>query len=77
MYVELYGKAQDHSVPDKVRLKLKPLSRSYFRIGDQIKDFHQPIASWKYLHFDRFKITNKDKCRQEKENGRGKWLDIF
>ncbi|XP_027042405.1 uncharacterized protein LOC113670461 [Pocillopora damicornis] len=70
MYVELYGKAQDQSVPDKVRLKLKPLSRSYFRIGDQIKDFHQPIASWKYLHFDRFKITNKDKCRQEKEHGR-------
>ena len=77
MYVELYGKAQDQSVPDKVRLKLKPLSRSYFRIGDQIKDFHQPIASWKYLHFDRFKITNKDKCRQEKEHGRGEWLDIF
>lgn len=43
MYVELYGKAQDQSVPDKVRLKLKPLSRSYFRIGDQIKDLKTSV----------------------------------
>lgn len=77
MYVELYGAAQDQSVPDKVHLKLRPLGRSYFRIGDEIKDFHQPMASWRYLNFDRFRITNEDKCRQEKEQGKGKWLNMF
>ncbi|CAH3144036.1 unnamed protein product [Pocillopora meandrina] len=70
MYVELYGAAQDQSVPDKVHLKLRPLGRSYFRIGDEIKDFHQPMASWRYLNFDRFKVTNENKCRQEKEQGK-------
>ena len=77
MYVELYGAVQDQSVPDKVRLKLRPLGRSYFRIGDEIKDFHQPMASWRYLNFDRFKVTNENKCRQEKEQGKGKWLNMF
>ena len=77
MYVELYGAAPDQSVPDKVYLKLRPLGRSYFRIGDEIKDFHRPMASWRYLNFDRFKVTNENKCRQEKEQGKGKWLNIF
>ena len=35
------------------------------------------MASWRYLNFDRFKVTNENKCRQEKEQGKGKWLNMF
>ena len=70
--MELYGTAQDQSVPDKVRLKLRPMSRSYFKVGQEVKEYHQPLASWRYLNFDRFKISDATKCREEKEQGRGK-----
>ena len=78
IYVELYGEtSQNDSVPDVVRLKLRPEGRSYFRDGTgKVRVFHQALAdasskyNWRYLNFDRFKLTDDAKCREESKNPR-------
>ena len=70
MYIELYGpENQPDSVWDKVRLRVRHLSRAYFRAGDgQIKQYHQPITNYRDLKFDRFKISNAKECRERKQD---------
>ena len=70
MYIELFGpERQPESVWDKVRIKVRHLGRAFFRAGDgQIKQYHQPITTFRDLKFDRFKISDEDECRERKED---------
>ena len=70
MYIELYGpQEQPESVSDKVHLRVRHLSRAYFRAGDgNIKSYHQPITNYRDLKFDRFAISDRAKCRSRKKN---------
>ena len=70
MYIELFGpEKQTESVWDEVRLRVRHLSRAYFRAGNgQIKQYQQPITNFRDLKFDRFVISNETKCREYKED---------
>ncbi len=76
IYVELNGDtSQAENVPDEVRLKLRPEGRSYFRDGTgKVRVFHQALAdtslkyNWRYLTYDRFKMTDEAKCREASKN---------
>ncbi|CAH3128096.1 unnamed protein product, partial [Pocillopora meandrina] len=71
MYVELEGdKSQSGDYPSSVYLKLRHLSGSYFRDGNgNVREFRQPLGSWRTLEFDRFAITNTKGCNKEKAKG--------
>lgn len=75
MYVELYGdKSQTGGFPSRAHLKLHHMSSSYFRDGKgKVKEYRQPLGSWRTLEFDRFAITNEDKCNEEKKVGNSKY----
>lgn len=70
MYIELFGpEKQTESVWDEVRLRVRHLSRAYFRAGNgQIKQYQPPITDYRDLKFDRFVISNETKCREYKED---------
>lgn len=70
MYIELFGpEKQTESVWDEVRLRVRHLSRAYFRADNgQIKQYQQPITNYRALKFDRFVISNETKCREYKED---------
>ena len=79
MYVELYGKASQtadtYPYPDKVYLRLRHSSASYFRDGNEkIREFHQPLlgSSPHKFEFDRVAITDTNKCSEEKRKGNSK-----
>ncbi|XP_066026371.1 uncharacterized protein [Pocillopora verrucosa] len=71
MYVELKGdESQSGDYPSRVYLKLRHLSGSYFRDGNgNVREFRQPLGSWRTLEFDRFAITNTEGCNKEKAKG--------
>nr|XP_058965128.1 uncharacterized protein LOC131791762 [Pocillopora verrucosa] len=71
MYVELEGdESQSGDYPSRVFLKLRHLSGSYFRDGNgNVREFRQPLGSWRTLEFDRFAITNTEGCNKEKAKG--------
>lgn len=72
MYVELYGDntQENNGMPPRVYLKLRHLSGAYFRDGtDKIKEFRQPLASWRKFEFDRFGITDTAKCNEARRKG--------
>lgn len=71
MYVELEGEeSQSGDYPPRVYLKLRHLSGSYFRDGNgNVREFRQPLGSWRTLEFDRFAITNSEGCNKEKAKG--------
>ena len=71
MYIELEGDAsQSGNYPSSVYLKLRHLSGSYFRDGNgNVREFRQPLGSWRTLEFDRFAITNTEGCNKEKAKG--------
>lgn len=72
MYVEFYGDtSKDESdFPPMVHLKLRRMGNSYFRDGNgQIREFRQPLASWRTLQFNRFAITDREECNEEKKKG--------
>ena len=74
MYVELEGEgSQSGDYPSRVFLKLRHLSGSYFRDGNgNVREFRQPLGSWRTLEFDRFAITNTEGCNREKAKGNSK-----
>ena len=77
MYVELYGnKTQDEKslkFPAKVYLSLRHLSWSIFRdASGELKVFHQPLASQREFVFNRFAITDTEKCNRETKKGKSK-----
>ena len=53
MYIELTGEeAQPDVVPDVVRLRVRQLSSSYFRAGNNTtKQYHQPLGSYRQVIF--------------------------
>ena len=71
MYIELFGPGQQpKGVWDSVRLRVRHLSRGYFRAGNgQIKSYHQPITEFRTLKFDRFSISDEQRCRAHKSKG--------
>lgn len=71
MYIELFGPGrQPKGVWDSVRLRVRHLSRGYFRAGNgQIKSYHQPITEFRTLKFDRFSISDEQRCRAHKSKG--------
>ena len=77
MFVELYGdNSQSGSLkyPAKVYLKLRRMSGSYFRDGNgKMKEYRQPLGSWRTFEFNRFSVTNTVKCNQEKKKGNSKY----
>ena len=49
------------------------MSGSYFRDGNnEIKEFRQPLGSWRNFDFNRFAITDTDGCNNEKKKGNSK-----
>ena len=77
MYVELYGnKTQDEKslkLPANVFLSFRHLSWSIFRdFSGEPKVFHQPLASQREFVFNRFAITNTEKCIKETKKGKSK-----
>lgn len=79
MYVELYGdKSRTKEYPSKVNLQLRHMSGSYFRDRNgKVKEYRQPLGSWRTLEFDRFTITDEDKCREEKMKGNSEYKFRF
>ncbi|XP_020909805.2 uncharacterized protein LOC110247688 [Exaiptasia diaphana] len=75
MYVELYGDntQEDNNMPAMVHLKVRHGSASYFKDGSgNIKQFRQKLSidtSWRKLVFNRFAITNTDRCNQDSREG--------
>ncbi|XP_020617098.1 uncharacterized protein LOC110055061 [Orbicella faveolata] len=65
LYVELTGTSQQPSnVPADVHLKIRHLSSSYFRAGDsKIKQYSQPIGSYRKIKFNRFSISDEQRCK--------------
>ena len=75
MYVELYGDNSQTGtdLPADVYLKLRHLSGSYFRDGTgHIKEYRQPLGSWRNFEFNRFATTNTAECNKEKMKGNSK-----
>ena len=90
IYIELLGKEkQPDNVPQKIYLQVRHLSGSYFRAGDDtIKQFHLPVGSFKNIKFDRFTLSNVNKCKGRKSKGKNPsklnfnmtsfhWYEIF
>ena len=78
MFVELYGEnsqSGSFNYPDKVYLKLRRLSGSNFGDGNgKIKEYRQPLGSWRTFEFNRFSAINTVKCNQDKKEGISKYL---
>ncbi|KAL9957971.1 hypothetical protein ACROYT_G034931 [Oculina patagonica] len=70
LYVELTGPSkQPTDVGKDIHLKIRHLSASYFRAGDDtIKQYRQPIGSYRKIKFDRFSISDEQKCRLKTED---------
>lgn len=80
MYVELYGDntKEQNGMPSQVYLKLRHLSGSYFRDGTgQVKEFRQPLGSRRLFEFNRFVITDTDRCNEDQGNGISEWLSCL
>ena len=75
MYVELEGdESQSGNLPSFVFLELRHLSASYFRDGlGDTKKFRQPLGAKRKFKFNRFSITNTNKCREEQIKGNRKY----
>ena len=79
MYVELYGTntQEQNNMPSEVYLELRHLSASYFRgeeiTGEErtgtIKEFRQPLAKTRVFEFNRFAITNTERCNEAAQAG--------
>lgn len=81
MYVELYSDgdpSQFQDIPAKVYLRLRHLSASYFRDGyGETKEFRQKLVSERTFHFNRFEITDTEKCNERKKQGESKYYRCF
>lgn len=66
LYVELTGdEKQEKNIPKDVHLQIRHLSASYFRAGDNsIKDYRQPLGSYRKIEFNRFATTDQRKCEE-------------
>ena len=77
MHVELYSDgdpSQFEDIPAKVYLRLRHLSASYFRDGNgETKEFRQKLVSERTFHFNRFEITDTEKCNERKKQGESKY----
>ena len=61
---------QPDSVPDTVHLLARHLSASFFRDGEgNIKEYRQPLGSFRKMKFRRFAISDAKKCREEERKG--------
>ena len=73
MFVELYGEnsqSGSFNYTDKVYLKLRRLSGSNFGDGNgKIKEYRQPLGSWRTFEFNRFSVINTVKYNQDKKEG--------
>ncbi|XP_078356069.1 uncharacterized protein LOC144640885, partial [Oculina patagonica] len=69
IYIELYGSEdQPANVPAHVHIQVRHLSGSYFRAGDNtIKQYRQPVGSYRKIKFDRFTLTKESKCKKRKQ----------
>ena len=78
IYIELFGNgSQPADVPATVLLQVRHLSVSYFRAGDKtIKQYRQPLGSYRNIKFDRFTITDDAECQNRKTKG-SELLRIF
>ena len=70
IYIELFGPVnQPDNVPGKIHLKVRHLSGSFFRAGDNsIKKFVQTLEP-RSIKFDRHTITDSEKCKERKQKG--------
>lgn len=69
LYVELTGTSQQASnVPADVHLKIRHLSSSYFKDGDsKIKQYSQPIGSYRKIKFNRLSTSDEQRCKLKTE----------
>ncbi|KAL9983250.1 hypothetical protein ACROYT_G005396 [Oculina patagonica] len=76
MYIELTGEdSQGSTVPAIVDVQVRHLSGSYFRAGDNtIKQYRQPLGSYRNIPFNRFAISDVQKCNEETQKGSSKSL---
>ena len=78
LYVELTGtEEQPTNVPATVHLRIRHLSGSYFRAGDdEIKEFRQPLGSFRKIKFRRTAISDETRCREEERKGNSMFKEI-
>ena len=74
LYVELTGEeAQPANVPLTVHLQVRHLSASFFRRGNgTIKEYRQPLGSFRKMKFRRSAISDEAKCGDEEMKGYSK-----
>ena len=74
LYVELTGEeAQPANVPLTVHLQVRHLSASFFRGGNgTIKEYRQPLGSFRKMKFRRSAISDEAKCGDEEMKGYSK-----
>ena len=79
LYVELTGtEEQPTNVPATVHLRIRHLSGSYFRAGDdEIKEFRQPLGSFRKIKFRRTAISDETKCTEEERKGNSMFKEKF
>ncbi|KXJ22165.1 hypothetical protein AC249_AIPGENE4192 [Exaiptasia diaphana] len=69
MYIELYGEGditkKINNLPAMVRLKVQRQSASYFKDGaGHAREFRQSLTDWRKFDFNRFGITDENKCNK-------------
>ena len=71
LYVELTGtEDQPANVPATVHLRIRHLSGSRFRAGDDsVKEYRQPLGSFRKIKFRRTAVSDETKCGQEERKG--------
>ena len=78
LYVELAGtQDQPANVPPTVHLRIRHLSGSRFRAGDDsVKEYRQPLGSFRKIKFRRTAISDETRCGEEERNGNSKLKDV-
>ena len=71
---------QPDTVPQKIYLKLRHLSGSFFRVPadkseeNLIKQYYQPVASYRTIKYNRFTLSDMRECKKRKDKNTGeKW----
>lgn len=67
---------EKNNLPAEVHLRVRHESASYFKDGNNnIRNFRQKLGStsWQKFEFNRFRITDKDKCDEASSNDNSKY----
>ena len=66
-----------------IYLKLRHLSGSFFRVPveksdeNPIKQYYQPVASYRTIKFNRFTLSNIEECKKRKGKNTGEQISFI